>query len=96
MIKVELECQLEEWKAREALRGQNTGLIKIPNNVSANIAVKCLPKEDKKYNPNESPYFLPMSWTRPFLAAINPQKEVLKIFHLWNSVRHLLFLHSNF
>ncbi len=88
LIKLELECQLEEWKARDVLRGQTTGLIKVPNNTSKDIVLKCLPKEDKKYNPNEFPFLLPpfMAMNKGLLLQINPKYDSLKIFHMWNSV----------
>ena len=91
LIKLELEGQLEEWKARDVLRGQSVGVIRIPPNVCKDVVLKCLVKEDKKYNPDESPFLLPPTLTRQTLMALNPKTETLKLFHMWNNVRIWLF-----
>ena len=66
--------------------GQSVGVIRIPPNVSKDVVLKCLAKEDKKYNPDEAPFLLPATLTRQTLMAINPKSETLKLFHLWNNV----------
>jgi hypothetical protein len=66
--------------------GQSVGVIRIPPNVSKDLVLKCLAKEDKKYNPDEAPFLLPATLTRQTLMAINPKSETLKLFHLWNNV----------
>ena len=83
---MELECQLEEWKARDVLRGQSVGVVRIPPNVNKDIVLKCIAKEDKKYNPDEPPFLLPPTLTKETLMALNPQTDTLKLFHLWNNV----------
>lgn len=98
LIKLELECQLEEWKAREALRGQTfqthaQSIIKIPISTSKDIVMKCLGKEDKKYNPSEFPFLLPpaMTMTKNMFENINAKRDTLKLFHHWNSIVSLNF-----
>ena len=66
--------------------GQSVGVIRIPPNVSKDVVLKCLAKEDKQYNPDEAPFLLPATLTRQTLMAINPKSETLKLFHLWNNV----------
>lgn len=97
LIKLELECQLEEWKAREALRGQtfqthSQNIIKIPLSTSKDIVMKCLGKEDKKYNPTEFPFLLPpsMTMTKNMFESLNAKRDTLKLFHHWNSVSIVL------
>ena len=94
LIKLHLECQLEEWKAREYLRGQDTskgGLIKVPSHVSKDILTKCLKISDLKYNPQEPQFLLPPTFNAQTFTTVDPKKDVIKIFHYWNSVSQILF-----
>ena len=84
LIQLELESHLEEWKAREAMKGQTTNVIKVPPHVSKNIITKCVGAVDRKYNPNESPFILPPTTSIVGMCqSLNPRKDGIKIFHLW-------------
>ena len=83
--KIMLDC-LQLIHLQTLFLGQSVGVIRIPPNVSKDVVLKCLAKEDKKYNPDEAPFLLPATLTRQTLMAINPKSETLKLFHLWNNV----------
>lgn len=94
LIKLHLQCQLEEWKAREYLRGQDTSkgsLIKVPPHVSKDVLTKCLKIADLKYNQQEPEFVLPPAFNAQTFTNINPSKDVIKIFHYWNSIVSLNF-----
>jgi hypothetical protein len=84
IIQLDLESQLQEWKAREALRGQDGLHIKVPQGVSKSIMTSCL-ASDKKYSSLEPPFLLPPTLTKLTLN-VNPQKDTIKLFHLLNNL----------
>ena len=96
LIKLQLECELQEWKAREYLRGQDTskgGLIKVPPHVSKDILTKCLKMHDVRYNTTEPQFLLPPAFNAQTFTNVDPKKDALKLFHYWNSVSAFCYLY---
>ena len=92
LIQLELEGQMEEWKARDNMRvGTQGGLIRVLPGVNNNIVTKCLKAADIKYNPNEPQFLLPIEMTLQQLREMKARRDTIKIFHLWNKVVKLNF-----
>ena len=92
LIQLELEGQMEEWKARDNMRvGPQGGLIRVLPGVNNNIVTKCLKAADTKYDPHEPQFLLPIEITRQQLLAMKARRDNVKIFHLWNKVVKLNF-----
>jgi len=92
LIQLELEGQMEEWKARDNMRvGTQGGLIRVLPGVNNNIVTKCLKAADTKYNHLEPQFLLPIEMTRQQLLDMKARRDTIKIFHLWNKVVKLNF-----
>lgn len=92
LIQLELEAQIEEWKARENLKGQSIqagSVIKVLPFVNKEIVMKCLDSADKKYSPNEVSFVLPSSFNRASIINVNTRTETIKLFHMWNQAVEL-------
>ena len=77
------------------ISGQDTSkgsLIKVPLHVSKDVLTKCLKIADLKYNQQEPEFVLPPAFNAQTFTNINPSKDVIKIFHYWNSVSTKTFL----
>ena len=61
-------------------------MIKVPPHVSKDVLTKCLKIADLKYNQQEPEFVLPPAFNAQTFTNINPSKDVIKIFHYWNSV----------
>ena len=62
-------------------------MIKVPPHVSKDVLTKCLKIADLKYNQQEPEFVLPPAFNAQTFTNVNPSKDVIKLFHYWNSVR---------